>query len=217
MYLAIARTQWLWTRGLVGALSLLCFLTPVLAWQLGAGSEGATVDALLNGFSIAGPVVALIAALAGGFVLAVYPWSVDAEGRHVYALSLPIPWTQFLTARFATGALSLLAPTVALWIGGTVATRLVELPPFLRAYPGMLALRFFLAALLAYSASFVLQYVAGRRAVLTALVVLLGVVGGTVALQVLGFGNVVTAVTGFLFKAPGPFAIFSDPWMLIDV
>jgi hypothetical protein len=217
MFAMILRTQWSWTRAAVGGISLLAFLFPALAWRIFASSQqDAAVLQVMYGFASLGPMLSALAMI-GPFVLAALPWTIDHEAKHVYALSLPVTWARFVWMRFAAGAMTLVFPAIALYVGCRAVVAMIELPPLLRAYPAALSLRFLLACFVAYGITFALQYLAGRRAAVVVLVSLLttGVIG--VALAMFGLGEAVTAVGSFLFDWPGPFSIFVEPWTLIDV
>lgn len=217
MFTMILRTHWKWTRLLVGGIALLAFLSPALAWRLsGIGSRLVTPMQLMDGLVVLGPMLAFLALL-GAFVLAVYPWTLDAETKHVYPLALPITWPRYVGMRYLAGAITMLLPALALYIGCLFALSFVELPPLLRAYPGALTVRFLLAALVAYSVTFALQYVAGRRATLVALMVMLGFTLLITGLELAGANGVGNAIGEFLFQWPGPFGVFTQSWVLIDV
>ncbi len=217
MIAMLVRTQWAWTRNALFGFAAIAFLAPALTWRIASGNfQSAPAIQILSGFNTVGMLLAIIA-LMGSFAIAALPWTVDAEARHVYPLSLPIPWTQFVATRYVAGAASLLLPALALYAGALATLAMVELPPLLQAYPGALALRFFLAAFVAYSATFALQYLAGRQAVVAALLVLLALVGVGIGLWLLGLEDAAEAVVQFFFEWPGPLAVFTDPWTLIDV
>lgn len=217
MFAMILRTHWLWTRMLVAGLALIAFLMPAAAFRL-SDMDGVVAGArgVINGLEILGPMLAFLA-LFGSFILAVYPWTLDAETKHVYPLSLPVTWPKYVGMRYLAGALTLLLPTLALYIGSRFAVSMIVLPPLLRAYPGALALRFLLAALIAYSMSFALQYLAGKRATVVALLLVLGVTGFFMVLDLFDAGGLGDALGKFLFEWPGPFGVFSQSWVLIDV
>lgn len=217
MFAMILRTHWLWTRALVAGLALIAFLMPAAAFrisQVGRSLSGSI--GLMEGLNVLGPMLAFLA-LFGPFILAVYPWTLDAETKHVYPLSLPITWPRYVGMRYLAGALTLLLPALGLYLGGRFAVSMVDLPPLLRAYPGALALRFLLAALIAYSASFALQYLAGKRATVVALLLVVGVTGFFLLLGLLGAGAAADTIGAWLFEWPGPFGVFSQSWVLIDV
>jgi hypothetical protein len=218
MFAQILRTHWAWTRTLLIGFAVLVFMLPAFIWQFTniplEGTPSALV--LMEGFSSVGAVVAFVAVL-GAFALAAFPWGVDNETRHVYPLSLPITWLRYISMRYAAGALLLIIPAVALWLGSVFALSLVDLPEVLRTYPGMLAVRFLIAMLVAYSGTFALQYLGGRSAPVAALFVLLAVAVPIFILVALGQNDILDAVFKFLVEWPGPFAIFAEPWKLIDV
>lgn len=217
MFAMILRTQWAWTRVLVALLALIAFLTPVFAWRISGGNSRAPgAMQLMQGLVLLGPMLGFLA-LFDSFVLAVYPWTIDAETKHVYPLSLPITWSRYVGMRYFAGALTLLVPALALYVGSRFAVSMITLPPLLQAYPGTLAFRFLLAALVAYSASFALQYLAGRRATIVALLLVLVPTLIFAAAELAGARGFGDAVGRFLFEWPGPFSVFSQPWVLIDV
>ncbi|MBX3132611.1 MAG: hypothetical protein KF689_04395 [Gemmatimonadaceae bacterium] len=216
MFAMVFRTQWRWTRLTVGGFALLAFLFPALAWRLGSGIFQRGEIAVMEGFQALGPMLGFLA-LFGPFVLAAQPWTIDHETRHVYPLSLPIPWSRWVAMRFAAGALTLVLPAIALYLGAWLLLANLELPPLLRGYPGAMALRFLFACLIAYGATFALQYLAGKRAAAVFLALLVGVSLTLGSLALLGYPNVAESVGKFFFEWPGPLAIFVEPWTLIDV
>jgi hypothetical protein len=217
MFAMILRTQWKWTRAAVAGFSLLAFFFPALAWRAFSSTrEGGTLSSVMDGFGMLGPLLGFLAVL-GPFVLAALPWTIDHEGKHVYALSLPVTWARFVWMRFAAGAATLVLPALALYVGCLLVLATLELPPLLRAYPGALALRFLFACLVAYGATFALQYLAGRRAAVVALVALLAMGVVSIVLAMFGLGDAVSAFGSFMFDWPGPLSIFVEPWTLIDV
>lgn len=217
MFAMILRSHWMWTRTLVSGVAFIAFILPAAVWRLSGGGDGFTSTArLLDNMTLMGPLLSFIA-LFGAFVLAVYPWTIDAETNHVYPLSLPVSWPRYLGMRFLAGSLTLLLPALALYLGSLLVVSLIELTPLLRAYPGALAVRFLLALLVAYALSFALQYLAGRRATLVALLLLLGTLGLFAALEILGQKELGDAIGRFLFEWPGPLGVFTQSWVLIDV
>jgi hypothetical protein len=218
MFREILYTHVRWTRAMVASMAVLTFLTPALAWFFGAARvwDPSNPQAVRLGFQTVGPVLTIIAIL-GSFLLAAYPWTLDAAAKHVLPLSLPVTWRRYVAMRFGAGAMLLAIPTVTLWLGSLLALSMMTLPPTLRAYPHALALRFLAGCLLVYALAFFLQYVTGRRSTM----ILLGLmVGGSVllfALQVTGNGGLVSLAVEWLTKFPGPLAVFSAEWKLVDV
>lgn len=217
MIAMLVRTQWAWTRNALLGFAAVTFLMPALTWRIASGGfSSAPAMQVMDGFAAVGFLLSIVA-LMGAFAIAALPWTVDAETRHVYPLSLPMTWPQFVATRFLAGAATLALPALALYVGALATLAMIELPPLLQAYPGALAIRFYLAAFVAYSATFALQYLAGRQAVVVALLLLLVAVGIGFGLWLLGLENTVEAAMTFLFEWPGPLAVFTDPWTLIDV
>jgi hypothetical protein len=216
MFQQILFTQFKWTRTLLLSMAVFTFAVPMLAWNIGGDNTSLAPLAVINGFSMVGPLL-VIAAWTLGFLLAALPWGADSQSRHVYALSLPIPWERYVGLRFSAGALTLLIPTISLLLGSLLVLAMIDLPGSLRAYPITLALRFFLGTLLAYSASFLLQYVAGRRAPMVLLVMLIVGLGSFVAVAVFNRSDIVERVVDLLVQWPGPLSIFASEWKLVDV
>jgi hypothetical protein len=217
MFAMMAWTQWRWTRTVVYGIAALAFVFPTLTRFLARnfGSDE-NLAQVLDGFAVLGPMLGFLSLL-GPFALAALPWTIDNETRHVYPLSLPVPWQWWVGTRFAVGALSLIIPAVALWAGAVATVSVIELPPLLHAYPGALALRFLLACLVSYSLSFALQYLAGRRATQVAVGFLVSVLLVVIAATMLGQEPLLERIARYVFVWPGPLAIFVEPWTLIDV
>lgn len=218
MFRQVFITQLRWTRMMVALMTVAAFIVPAAAWSMGGNRvlDPTRPAAVIAGFESVGPMILAIALL-GSFLLAAYPWTMDAASRHVLPLSLPLPWRHYVTMRFGAGAMLLLLPTAALWLGSMIVLAMIELPPTLRAYPTTLALRFLAACLLTYAAVFALQYLAGRRSAVVALVLVcaLGVISFTISLT--GMGEFGGMVAQWLTDFPGPFAVFTSEWKLIDV
>jgi hypothetical protein len=214
MFRVILYTQWKWTRLVLLPGVIIAFSLPVLSVQR-AGELGyaAWVLQSVGGWAVWFP--ALAAAL--GLLMAVTAWREDHRGGHVYALSLPIERWRYALNRFAAGAVLLAAPIVAFWVGSLIATAAAPIPPTLRAYPNALALRFGLAALVAYGVFFAISagtvrtaaFVLGGVAALIAFDVLLQAAGAEVSVS--------REIWAWLTRTPGPMTVFTGRWMLIDV
>lgn len=217
MFWAILRNQWRESRLAVYLLAGVAFAAPFLslrgaradtdpwaAWNLlGAAARWSAVY----------PVLALAAALA----LAVSSWWPDHRMKHVYALTLPVARSRYLSIRFLAGLALLLAVGAVLCLGGLLATEGLSLPPMLHAYPVGLASRFCLAGLSAYTLLFALSGLTRRMARLIAAACCVLVIV-TVAAGLLGLGwNPVATVVDALIGPYSPLAVFRARWMLIDV
>lgn len=218
MFRAILYTQWRWARGVVLFGVIASFALPLLAVQPVPGfheAPGAAADALeyLAGFGPAFPLLASLLAI----ILGISAWGADHAGRHVYALTLPLPRWQLVWFRFGAGLLLLTLPILALWLGNLVAISTLELPPGLRGYPTLLAVRFALAAVVAFALCFSISAGTTRTAGLLLALIAGLVVGQFVLLAMSRDLNILGPVFDGLFVWPGPFDVFSGRWMLIDV
>lgn len=218
MFKAILYTQWKWSRLVVALSVVIVFALPIMSVQQAGITEPSRweVRGLLRTIEMWSVWYAVLAA-GLGLLMATTAWAQDHRGRHVYALSLPIPRWQYSMLRFAAGSLLLAAPVVALWIGALLATAMAQIPPGLNAYPNALALRFALAAFLAYSIFFAISAGTTRTAAYV-----LAVIGALVVTQVMleasGMsGDLVEVLFDRVITWPGPLEIFTGRWMLIDV
>lgn len=217
MFLVILASQWRWSRLVVVIGTIFGFAIPILSVQgAGTGEKSLPPDALLEWlrtWSITYPLLA-----AGlGLLVAMSAWAPDHRGRHVHALSLPIPRWQYVFLRLLAGITVLLLPMVAVQLGAVLATATAVIPPGLQGYAWALGLRFALAALVAYCIFFAISSGTARTA---------GLILGMIALVIVGqlmisAAGVQLDLTGtvarVVFSWPGPLAIFAGRWMLIDV
>jgi len=211
-------TQWKWSRLTLLPPVVAAFALPLLSVQ-GAGNPQTTpweARQLLNALQSWGvgyPVLATMIAL----FMAMTAWSADHRGRHVYALSLPIPRWHYALQRFGAGALLLGAVVIALWLGALFAAGTASIPAGLHAYPTALAVRFALALFLAYAVFFAITAGTTRTAGYV-----LAILGGLIVAQVLAAAagldiRLIPFLGDRLILWPGPLEIFSGRWMLIDV
>lgn len=218
MFRAILFTQWKWSRVGLAIATVTSFALPLLSVQApnlpaSLRIEAAWVLDAVEAWSRWYP--ALAAGL--GLLLASSAWAADHRGKHVYALSLPIPRWQFALNRVAAGALLLLAPLVGFWLGAIIAAGTTELPAGLRSYPHALAIRFGLASLLSYAVFSAISAATARTAGYV-----LAAIGGVIWVQVmLGAAGSEINVLGEIFDRiaiwPGPLDVFTGRWTLIDV
>lgn len=214
MFRAILVTQWKWTRLVVLIATVLAFLLPLLAYANARDAE--SVRAFIMATQRWGGAYALLAA-ALGLLVAVLAWQHDHQGRHVYALTLPISRARYVWLRFAAGGTFLVPAIAALLVGALGVALFGEYPTGLRAYPLALTLRFAFAAAVAYAIFFAIAASTARTA---------GVILGMIAavflaqyvLATIGTGtDILTPIAEFIFARPGILAVFSGRWMLIDV
>ncbi len=183
-----------------------------------------STQSFLAGISPWAPLFPLLAAVAG-VTLALTAWTWDHRGDHVYALSLPVSRWRYVLMKMGAGAVLLMVPCLAFWLGALIASTAADIPEGLRAYPGAVALRFLLTSLVLYGMLFALA--AGTmRTALWFLGTCLFIVffGGTIT----GFlgHTLIPSLDGWNFLSwlgdralywPGPFDVITGSWMLIDV
>jgi len=218
MFRMILFTQWKWSRLILLPALLGAFALPLLSVQAAGtpnqvGWDARRLLASVESWGIGYPLLATAIALA----IAMTAWGSDHRGRHVYALSLPIPRWNYALQRFGAGIVLLGAPALALWLGALLAAGTAAVPAGLHAYPVALAMRFTLALVVAYSVFFAITAGTTRTAGYV-----LGTIGGIVAVQVLTASigleiKLIPFLGDHLVLWPGPLEIFSGRWMLIDV
>ena len=215
MFRAILETQWKWARVSLLFLAFVSFMLPVASARSDF-ERGLGVGAVLGHMEASGWYYPMLATV-GGVIVAMMTWSADWAGRHVYALSLPLPRWYFVLLRYGAGLVLLLLPMLAMLIGALLASATAHLPPALHPYPGQLSLRFGLSLVLVYSFGFALA--GGTRRTATGL-------GGVITLlfllwlllMILGVeADPIAALVDWLFARPGPFEIMTGRWMLFDV
>lgn len=217
MFLALLRLQWREGRLALAVLGAAGIALPLLSLRGATGAAGPWEAWELLRASAAWSAWYPLLALAAALALSAGAWAADHRSRHVYALTLPVARWRYLLLRYSAGAILLLAVGAVLWLGGTLATVPVAIPPLLHAYPGGLAFRFCLAAFSAYTILFALHGLTPRAArLLVAALLLLVLVAALADLLALGVRPLDLTVDALL----GPFsplAVFHGPWMLIDV
>jgi len=211
--------QWLSSRLALALLSVLAFALPLVS--VFYGSDIATVGrGSLGEWLVVTDRVAQVLpffAVLVGALLGVLAWTYDIAGRHVYALSLPVPRAVFVALRFGAGTVLALVPSAALAAGAAVASLAVQLPPGVRAYPLELSVRFTLATLTVYAIIFALAS-ASRRGQLA----IIGAISAAILLDLglLAFGasfSVTAETLNALTTWPGPLSILVGRWALFDV
>lgn len=214
MFRAIAATQWKSTRTTALLAAVAAFSLPIAALQAARGVENAQMFInIVQGWSAG---YALLAAGAG-LLLALAAWGPDHQGRHVYALSLPISRSRYAMLRFGAGALFIGPIALALFFGALTVIATGAIPQGLHAYPFALTLRFLFAALVAYAIFFAIGAATTRTAA-----VILGAIGALLFAQFLLYTldvdfNLLERVGELIFGNPGILSVFSGRWTLIDV
>lgn len=220
MFRAVLFTQWKWVRWPLLVGTILAFGTPVMSVQGiglaelfgGPGHGTAAVLASMELWSTGYPILAAGLAL----LVAATGWAPDERGKHVYAMSLPVPRWHYVLLRIAAGGVLLLAPVIALTAGALTATAATTLPLGIHAYPIALSLRFMLAVAVAYALMF-LAAASGQRVGYFVSGAFGVVVAAQIVLALFGSFNLIYWIGGLLLQWPGPLEIFTGRWMLIDV
>jgi hypothetical protein len=218
MFRVILYSQWKWSRLIVVAGTIAAFALPVISMQGAAGADRSPLKAqeLLSAAQSWGTLYPVLAA-ALGLLVAMATWAADHRGRHIHALTLPLPRWHYVLLRFGAGATVLIGPMVAVLLGAVLATATATIPAGLQAYPVALALRFVIAVLVAYAVFFAISAGTARTAG-----IILGAIGALILIQI--FANLANVELDLLGKVqlvilnwPGPFAVFTGRWMLVDV
>jgi hypothetical protein len=221
MYKQVLKAQWLAARLPVVLLAILGFALPLLTVTYGGGLENAPSERVAQWLFAAQKIGVLIPGLAllVGLLLGIGAWAPDHAGKHVYALSLPVPRAMYVLLRFSAGATLLALPVVALGIGAAIATLAVKLPSGIHAYPLQLTLRFAMASLVCFAVFFAIS-ISTKRAALAVLGIICGVVLADIVLGALGVGSAMTVTSSLFYLLtawPGPLSILMGRWALFDV
>ena len=218
MFRVMLYSQWKWTRLIVLVGSVAGFALPLVSVRGAAPGDSSPLQApeLLHAVQSWGVLYPVLAASLG-LLVAIATWTPDHRGRHVYALALPLPRWRYVLLRFGAGSLLLAAPIMAVLVGALVATSSAAIPAGLQGYPIALAVRFALAVLVAFAVFFAVSAGTARTAG-----IVLALIGGVVLVQVIAsVARVDLDLLGKLqmvvLNWPGPLAIFTGRWMLIDV
>ena len=220
------RLQWKSTKWPLLILLPLCFGLPILAVQfairIASGAFSDPAHDIINVLDLWSPVFPVLAAITGAtFALAAWVW--DHNTNHVYALSLPVERWRYALAKMASGAVLLVALSVAVLIGSLLATITVEIPETLRTYPFSFGFRFLVGALIVYSIMFAFAAGTIRTTVRILIATSVIIIFGSLAVSALNdafnteFPSIFEVLVSALSEWPGPFHVFGGSWMLIDV
>ena len=161
--------------------------------------------------------------VAVGTLVALGVWYWDHTENHILALSLPVTRRRYVLTKFGAGAALIVPVATAFSLGALVAAAGLELPAWLRAFPGRLGFKFLLATFTVYALIFALAAgtipttlktltaIAIIAVAIPALPLLVGASAGEVFLRI---SEVVYRV---LYEWPGPFAVLGGDWSLIGV
>lgn len=225
LYLHWKQIRWFLIPGVIASFGL-----PLVSVQ-GLGAP-ATMEGIVYGApeimrlpQVWLPFFPLLAGLIG-VTLALSAWNWDHKLGHVYALSLPLSRSEYAMLKMGAGAMLLLVPSAAMWVGAHAASVSVTLPEGLHTYPNQVAARFLFAALIAYAAVFAMAAGTVKTTMWIVSGVLVFVIGGSVGLDIvaevfgldgLGRLEIVGDAVRWLTHTPGPFEVFTGNWSLIDV
>src|SRR5712691_9306146 len=205
MFRAILYSQWKWSRLIVVLGTVAGFALPIVSLQGAARADRSPLQAqeLLRAVQSWGSLYPVLAA-ALGLLVAIATWAPDHRGRHVHALSLPLPRWRYVLLRFGAGAALLAPPIVAVVAGALLATWSATIPAGLQGYPVALAIRFALAVLVAYAVFFAVSAGTARTAG-----IILALIGGVILAQIVaGVANIDLDLFGKLqvvvLNWPGP-------------
>jgi len=219
MLTSLLLTQWKSSRIVITLAALLAFALPLGSVLYGGAlsvAPGWQVANWLNASRIVGAAIPFVA-LGTGVILGMVTWAPDHAGRHVYALSLPVPRASYIMMRYGAGLALLAIPAGALLISSLIAVMAVDLPAGVNAYPLQLAGRFALTLVLSYALFFAIA-IATKRAVLATFGIMGGMLLADLLLTIAESEAVVTVtILKFLTTWPGPLALLLGRWALFDV
>ena len=223
----VLRLQWLASRWLLVPLVLLCVGLPQAIVRTAVQHSGVlsaehAPGVLLQSLEGLSGLFPYLAAITGAAV-ALAAWNWDHRTNHIYALTLPVPRARYALLKLWAGAVILLVPTLAIWVGAWLATTSVAIPEGLRAYPFAFSARFLLAGTIVYAVMFALAAGTIRTTMIICvglvMILIVGAIGLPFMERQLGIDLIapleliVTAVG----RWPGPFEVFAGSWLLIDV
>src|SRR2546422_8637293 len=129
MFRVMLYSQWKWSRLIVALGSIAAFALPIVSVQGAARADSNPLRAgeLVQAVQAWGTLYPVLAA-ALGLLVAIATWAPDHRGRHVHALSLPLPRWRYVLLRFGAGGTLLAAPVIAVAAGALPATRSATIP-----------------------------------------------------------------------------------------
>src|SRR5437763_15802396 len=114
MFRVMLYGQWKWSRLIIVVATVTGFALPIISVRGAARADQGPlrVAELLDAVQKWGVLYPVLAA-ALGLLVAITTWAPDHRGRHVHALSLPLPRWRYVLLRFSSGAVLLAAPVLA--------------------------------------------------------------------------------------------------------
>lgn len=210
-------SQWFWARSGLVPIAVTAFVLPILSVQPfnDPNAVGFQLNNLISQSARWSPGYPILASVLG-LLLGTTAWSADHRGRHVYALSLPLPRWRFTLHRFTAGLTLLAVVAAVFWIAAVVAAVSASTPISVRGYPNALALRFLLAACVSYAAFFTVASGTARTAGFVlgglALVVVAQVLARVAGMEL----DLIAPIVDTLSSQAGPFGVFNGRWLIID-
>ena len=218
MFRQILYAQWKWSRLTLLPCVIACFAIPILSVRVwsSANADVLRAGALLERMADWQPWYPLLGGTVG-VAVAITAWIHDHNGKHVYALSLPLPRWYYVLLKLGAGGVLLLPPIVAVLAGGLVATTFASIPDGLHAYPLALTIRFAITCALTFCCMFAMTAGTNRTAG-----IVIGIFAALIVaeLVLVSFGiseSFLEIIGEYLFFPPGPLSVFAGPWMLIGV
>lgn len=218
MFGQILYVQWKWSRLTILLSVFAGFAIPILSVRVwsSANAEVLRAGALLDRMAVWQPWYPILSATVG-IAVAITAWIYDHNGKHVYALSLPLPRWYYVLLKLGAGAVLLTPTIVAVFAGGLVATTFASIPDGLHAYPMAITIRFAITSALTFSCLFAMSAGTNRTAG-----IVIGIFSALIVteLVLVSFGISETffeTIGEYLFIPPGPLSVFYGPWMLIGV
>jgi hypothetical protein len=220
MFKAVLALQWRSSRVTLLVLLALAVALPfaslALAQQNTWTSPADLAFPFISALNSMSPLFAGFAWGTGG-LLAVLAWRDDFATKHLYSLVLPVPRWYFLLLRMSAGLLFIDLVTVALFSSSLLTVAQLTVPPGLHAYPGGFAVRYALAASVAFVVIFAMGS-ASERVLKWVGIAIATIAAASVLFAAIGIDwSPIGDIVGWFVKWPGMLNVFAGRWVLIDV
>ncbi len=216
MLRAMLLAQWRACWHVVVALTIAAIALPIASVRTSWHGSQTVLAAYLSELQLWGafyPVLAAVSATA----LAAAGWASDRRGHHVYALLHPLPRWRYVVLRYLAGAVLLVPIVLGVWLGAVGGVASLDLPPGLRGFEHLLALKFGLAMLLCYGIAFMVAASSPRTLGIAVRALGLFLAVHTAVYLLDPNVNLLWRLVESLAAFPGPLSPLGGPWMLIDV